>query len=217
MITKNFKERLTTSLLLIFLTILIFNYKFLFVYTLIILGILSIIEFFNLNKRIFKKNISIFILNFFFIFYVFIFCLIISIFYNYFHLKIILFSILLCCIASDIGGYFVGKILKGPKISKISPNKTISGSIGSIFFSCIFLSFFYFYLLNKIHLEYFIIGTLTSIFCQIGDLLFSLMKRKANLKDTSNYLPGHGGILDRIDGILLGLPFGILSIIIFLP
>ena len=82
---------------------------------------------------------------------------------------------------------------------------------------CIFLSFFYFYLLNKIHLEYIIIGTLTSIFCQIGDLLFSLMKRKANLKDTSNYLPGHGGILDRIDGILLGLPFGILSIIIFLP
>lgn len=214
--TKNFKDRMVTSIFLITLLILIFNYKFLLVYTLILIGILSNIEFFNLNKRIFKNNFLIFTLNLFFILYMFLICLIVIFFYDFFHLKVILFSLLLCCIASDIGGYFTGKLIKGPKITKISPNKTISGSIGSIFFSCFFLSLTYFNLLQSFHSEFLIIGALTSIFCQGGDLLFSLMKRKARLKDTSNYLPGHGGILDRIDGMLLGLPFGILSIIIFL-
>ena len=59
------------------------------------------------------------------------------------------------------------------------------------------------------------ISIVTSISCQIGDLFFSYLKRKAKLKDTGNFLPGHGGVLDRLDGIFFGLPSGFISLIIF--
>ena len=106
------------------------------------------------------------------------------------------------------------KIFKGPKLSKISPNKTVSGAFGSLIFSTIFIVFIIYYLTQSF--EPFIIGVglITSTSCQIGDLFFSFLKRKSALKDTGNFLPGHGGVLDRIDGILLGLPVGLLSLLI---
>ena len=97
---------------------------------------------------------------------------------------------------------------------KISPNKTFSGALGSIILTIIIISFSFFYLLNIFDYKILLIGLMTSISCQLGDLIFSYLKRKAKLKDTGNFLPGHGGILDRVDGILIGLPFGYLTLII---
>ena len=131
-----------------------------------------------------------------------------------FQLKILLFLILFTCIASDIGGFVVGKIFKGPRLTKISPKKTKSGSLGSILFSGVFFSIGIFYLTNTVNIKIILVGLLTSIVCQIGDLFFSFLKRKSNVKDTGNFFPGHGGVLDRLDGILLGLPFGFIFLIL---
>ena len=130
-------------------------------------------------------------------------------------MKTLLFIILLGCIASDIGGFIFGKIIQGPKLTKISPNKTISGSLGSLIFcSTIVLTLMYYFTL-KLNLEIFIISLMISAASQFGDLFISLLKRKAKLKDTGYFLPGHGGILDRIDGILIGLPVGLILFILF--
>ena len=125
-----------------------------------------------------------------------------------------MFIILLGCIGSDLGGYIVGKTLKGPKLTKISPNKTITGAFGSIIFSFIFISGAVYFVINKFSHEFIWIGILTSLACQLGDLFFSYLKRKAKIKNTGNYLPGHGGILDRVDGILFGIPVGLITLII---
>ena len=132
MITDNLKRRIFTSFVLLFLVFLIYSYNFILVYSLIILGILSILEFSQLIKRIFKKNIYLILLNCFFIFFIFIFCYMFIFFSNLLSFKLILFIFLAGCIASDIGGFIFGKIFKGPKLTKISPNKTYSGALGSI-------------------------------------------------------------------------------------
>ena len=198
---------------MLFLVFLIYSYNFILVYSLIILGILSIIEFSQLIKRIFKKNIYLILLNSFFIFFIFIFCYMFIFFSNLFSLKLILFIFLAGCIASDIGGFIFGKIFKGPKLTKISPNKTYSGALGSIILTTTVVSLLFLNILKSFKLEIIMIGVITSIFCQLGDLLFSYLKRKAKVKDTGNFLPGHGGVLDRLDGIFLGIPFGFFSII----
>ena len=128
--------------------------------------------------------------------------------------KIIIFILLAGCIASDIGGFVFGKIFKGARLTKISPKKTISGSFGSIISSSIVMLSLIYYFTKMISLNLLMISIFTSIFCQLGDLLFSYLKRKAKLKDTGNFLPGHGGVLDRVDGILLGVPFGLFTILI---
>ena len=113
--------------------------------------------------------------------------------------------IILISIFTDIGGYVFGKIFKGPKLTKISPNKTYSGLIGSFILSLTFtIIFFKNYLdLEKIILMTFIISSVS----QIGDIFISYIKRKAKVKNTGNILPGHGGILDRLDGLIFALPF----------
>ena len=200
--------------MLLILTIFFFYFKFAIVYTLIVLGTLSIIEFTNLVNKITKKIIYKFFSNIFFIIYIFLFSFFCFYLSSIFQFKILLFLILFTCIASDIGGFVVGKIFKGPKLTKISPKKTKSGSLGSMLFSCVFFSIGIFYLTNTINIKIVLIGLLTSIICQIGDLFFSFLKRKSNVKDTGNFFPGHGGVLDRLDGILLGLPFGFISLIL---
>ena len=133
-------------------------------------------------------------------------------FFNNTLLKYTLSIILFGCIASDIGGFIFGKIFKGPKLTKISPNKTYSGAIGSIVLTLITVSILFYYFLKIFNLDTIILALVVSIFCQLGDLLFSLLKRKAKIKDTGNILPGHGGVLDRLDGIYLGIPVGILTL-----
>jgi phosphatidate cytidylyltransferase len=129
-------------------------------------------------------------------------------------LKFIVFILLIGCIASDIGGYFFGKIFKGPKLTRISPNKTYAGVVGSLLFSLIAISCLFFYFIDIFNYSVVIISLITSISCQLGDLLFSFLKRKAKVKDTGSILPGHGGILDRLDGIFLGVPMGFLTLIL---
>tara|TARA_S200000501_G_scaffold119359_1_gene112160 strand:- start:300 stop:716 length:417 start_codon:yes stop_codon:yes gene_type:complete len=133
-------------------------------------------------------------------------------FFNNTLLKYTLSIILFGCIASDIGGFIFGKIFKGPKLTKISPNKTYSGAIGSIVLTLITVSILFYYFLKIFNLDTIILALVVSIFCQLGDLLFSFLKRKAKIKDTGNILPGHGGVLDRLDGIYLGVPVGILTL-----
>ena len=214
MIKKNLKERIFTSIALLLLTLLFFISKFVLIYTLIVLGVLSIMEFTNLINRIYKEPKFIFFSNIVFIIYIFLFSFFFFYFSNIFQLKILLFLILAACIASDIGGFIVGKTLKGPKLSKISPKKTISGSFGSLLFASLFFSIGFFYLTNTTNIKIFLVGLLTSIFCQLGDLFFSFLKRKANVKDAGNFFPGHGGVLDRLDGIFFGIPFGFISLIL---
>ena len=119
--------------------------------------------------------------------------------------KINLLFIVSICISTDIGGFIFGKIFKGKKITKISPNKTYSGMLGSYILSIITAFYFMSYLNNN---YIFLISIILSTISQIGDLFISLLKRKANLKDTGNILPGHGGLLDRFDGLIFTIPIG---------
>ena len=121
------------------------------------------------------------------------------------------------CIFSDVGGYIFGKTFGGKKLTKISPKKTVSGSIGSFVLSYIgfFLIYFYFNDLLFVRLEIevlFFIPFFISSICQLGDLFISYYKRKAKIKNTGNIIPGHGGLLDRIDGTIFALPIGFIII-----
>ena len=214
MISPNLQLRLLTGIFLIFLIAIIFISDFVLVYSLIVLGTLSVLEFFNLMNKIFAKKYYKFIFNIIFTLYVFSFCFLFLFFSFSFQLKIITFIILIGCISSDIGGYIFGKTFKGPKLTRISPNKTISGTIGSILLTCFSVPLITFLLIEKINIEIIFIAFLISASSQLGDLFFSFLKRKAKIKDTGNILPGHGGILDRLDGIYLGLPAGYLILIL---
>jgi len=120
--------------------------------------------------------------------------------------------ILLVCIFTDIGGYAFGKIFKGPKLTIYSPNKTISGLLGSFFLALCLIPLLIFF--NKIeynNIQFTIIYViLVSTVSQIGDIIISYFKRKSKIKDTGNLIPGHGGILDRVDGMLFAFPFSYL-------
>ena len=123
-----------------------------------------------------------------------------------------LIFIISICILSDVGGYIFGNFFKGKKLTKISPNKTYSGMIGSFILSIIFC-ITYSYSISFVDFKTTILLTIAiSFICQIGDLFISFLKRKAQIKDTGNILPGHGGVLDRIDGILFALPCGVILI-----
>ena len=212
---ENLKKRAFTSILLLLLLFFSFINNYLLGYVLIVFAIFSVIEFSGIIKIILKKKKFLnFIINLIFIFYIFYFSTAFLVLSFSVYLKILIFLILLTCVASDIGGFVFGKILKGPRLSKISPKKTISGAIGSLILSSTFATFSIYYLTKNFDPNIIIVGLVTSISCQAGDLFFSFLKRKSLLKDTGNFLPGHGGVLDRIDGILIGMPIGFLTLLI---
>ncbi len=221
---SNLLNRIVTSffLILILLFGLFYNdisWKVLVIFFLL----LCFYEFYKLINKIYKNKffntILIFLSGLYFYFF---YLILIRIRFEFGEVAVLI--LLTCCFFSDIGGYVVGKLIGGPKLTSISPNKTISGSFGSIIFTIIGTIIFVM-LLNKIdknpiQIEFsfksFIWLISMSIFCQIGDLFISYFKRKAKIKDTGNLLPGHGGLLDRLDSVLFGIPFGILSYIILL-
>ena len=209
MILKDLKKRIYTSISLLVLIYLIFNFNLILVFSLIVFGVLSLLEFIKIINKIFKNNLKSIIINSFFLIYVSLFCFLFLYFSNFLQLKIILFTLLIGCVFSDIGGFIFGKIFKGPKLTKISPNKTISGTIGSFIFCLI--SLFLFINISDLDLELnfknILFILIISLISQIGDLFISYLKRKAKIKDTGNLLPGHGGVLDRLDGIIFALPF----------
>ena len=126
---------------------------------------------------------------------------------DYFHLLLVV----IICASTDIGGYLFGNIFKGPKLTKISPKKTYSGVIGSFLLSLIFTNLFLDFSSNVKSFEFtkemFLFILLVSFISQIGDIIVSYFKRKSKIKDTGIIIPGHGGILDRIDGMIFALPF----------
>ena len=214
---KNLKTRLYTSLLLIFLLYLSFNYSYILIISLILISLISWIEFQGLIAKIFiKKNLKLSFLKLIIqatsLMYLVIFSGLVfsGISQNDFKMSVLF---LICiCIFSDIGGLLFGKFFKGKKLTKISPNKTISGSIGSFILSLFMVPIFYFLLEGKFNnlFDLIVLAILVSFFCQLGDLFISFLKRKAKVKDTGDLLPGHGGVLDRIDGILFAVPIGMM-------
>ena len=212
--TQDLKKRILTSITLLLILFFAFMNNYVLGYVLIIIALFSILEFLGMTMIILKKyKIRKFFVNSIFIFYIFYFCAVFLTLSFSLSLKILIFIILLTCVASDIGGFAVGKFFKGPRLTKISPKKTISGAIGSLIFSATFATLLIYYLTKNFEPYVIIIGLVTSLSCQAGDLFFSFLKRKSSLKDTGNFLPGHGGILDRIDGMLLGIPLGFLTLL----
>tara|TARA_B110000971_G_scaffold42997_1_gene42456 strand:+ start:45 stop:707 length:663 start_codon:yes stop_codon:yes gene_type:complete len=210
------KKRIITSIFLISLLALMFLYTFVMIISIIVIAIICWIEFYALISKIFsKRSNKDKIFRFFYkvISLIYLFLLVYLILLaksKYPELNLVLIYSILISIMSDIGGLIIGKILKGKKLTKISPNKTISGAIGSFIFSLFLLPFFNNYFINHEILSLLIITLSISLISQIGDIFISFIKRKARVKDTSNILPGHGGFLDRIDGIIFAIPMGFL-------
>ena len=201
---------------LIFVSILINDYIFLSI--LFIVVILSWIEWIKIIEKIRFKEIYRIIHIILFLIYIlmaFIICFNVYVIDKYFFL-----TILMICVFSDVGGYVFGKTFGGKKLTKISPNKTISGSIGSFILS--YLGFFLIYLyfsdliFVRLQIEALVfIPFFISLICQLGDLFISYYKRRAKIKNTGNLIPGHGGLLDRIDGSIFALPLGFIIISFF--
>ena len=204
------KKRIITSAILLILFALMFYYSYILIISLIIIGLISWIEFYSLISKIYKKK-KILMTTFKALALVYLSSIVFGIFFivaNKPELKIFFLFIITVSIASDIGGLTFGKYFKGKKLTKISPKKTISGAIGSFVFSFITIPFYKDIIVNHELFSLFVITILISLTTQLGDLFISLIKRKAKVKNTSDILPGHGGMLDRIDGIIFAIPIG---------
>ena len=215
------KKRTFTSIILIFLLTLMYLYSFIMITALIVIATIIWIEFYALISKIIKKNkFKDKLLRFFYkaislLYLSSIVFLIFTIESFYPNQKIYLLYAILVAILSDIGGLIIGKTFKGKKLTKISPNKTISGSVGSFVFSIILIPFFYKDLIEFNFLIIIIITLIISFISQTGDLFISYMKRKAKVKNTSDMLPGHGGFLDRVDGMIFAIPIGLILFSLF--
>ena len=225
--TKELQKRIITSAVLLSLLI-IFNFSKFFGMGVLIFTLLICIEFSELLSKLVgpglikhyryssypeKLNLKYLILQILAIFY---FLIVFG--GSSFELQgrsgnpIFFLFLLSICFFSDIGGYVIGKSIGGKRLTKISPKKTISGSIGSFSFSILALLLFYNYdqYEYSLSINNFLFCLIISLVCQLGDLFISYIKRKAKIKDTGNILPGHGGLLDRVDGIIFAVPFAYL-------
>ena len=202
---KEFEKRLLSSFILIPIAIFfIIQGSVFFIFFLSILFLVTSYEWLKMNKQ--NDLMKIFGILF----------LLFS-FYTAFNLResdlnFFLF-IIIVCVFTDIGGYVFGKIFKGPKLTRISPNKTYSGMIGGFFlsvsFACLYLNYYNYYIIEKAKIisfyDFLFVITLSFV-SQIGDLIISYFKRKSKIKNTGKIIPGHGGMLDRIDGMIFAFP-----------
>jgi phosphatidate cytidylyltransferase len=204
--SKELIKRLITSVFIIIITFcFIFLGGIFFNLFLLSIFIISLIEWKNLTN-----NLLILIFGVIFL----LFSIICAYFLRNDNLNFFIF-ILVISVSSDLGGYIFGKLFRGPKLTHISPNKTYSGMIGSYLMSIFLGLIFIFYLKQPFILEFYslsliIIILIISTVNQLGDLLISYFKRKKKIKDTGKLLPGHGGLLDRIDGIIFSIPISFL-------
>ena len=210
---NNLSQRIITSaIILLIISISLFYNKYVWLFFLIIVSLILFIEFNNLTKKIWKKKkntiVSINLISLLFL------VIIIFISYDFYRKPPVgLVFIFLICIFSDTGGYVIGNLIGGKKLTKISPNKTISGSIGSFIFSLFSIIVLYLYynfidviIVTDNFLKLIPICLFLCLICQLGDLFISYFKRRAKVNDTGFILPGHGGLLDRIDGVIFVLP-----------
>ena len=195
MINKELQKRIISSVILLPLALyFILTGSFYLIFFIMICFFVSIYEWNKMVKKIELKFFGTLFLVFSF--------------YTFYEISIDYFwvFVLLVCVSTDVGGYVFGKLFKGPKITKISPNKTYSGMIGGYLISLIFLSFFMNWINLTVNMEWFIVTILISTVSQIGDITISYFKRLSNVKDTGKIIPGHGGLLDRIDGMIFAFP-----------
>ena len=211
---KELKKRIITSIILflaaIFCTLI---NQLVFLITMFVIAYLCFNEWCNINYKYFSGQFwDYFLIRGFGLFYL-LFPFILGAFFlrgDSFESAIFFIIVLCICICSDVGGYVFGKIIGGKKLTKISPNKTLSGSIGSFIFSI--LPIFLFNFQNYININFYfslkniLFCLIISLVCQLGDLFISYFKRLNKVKDTGSILPGHGGLLDRIDGIIFAIP-----------
>ena len=210
--SNELKKRIITSVFLfaiLFLSISI--NKAIFTFTIFIVSAVCFHEWNDINIPYFfkkKKKVMLFI-QLLGLVYLFIFFISSLAIYNSIG-EFFLIFILFVCACSDIGGYIFGRSIGGKKLTKISPNKTIAGSIGSFILSLVpllLLNFQSYFVLNfNLSLKNILFCLIISLCCQLGDLTISYIKRLNKIKNTGNILPGHGGLLDRIDGIIFALP-----------
>jgi len=205
--SQELTKRILSSIILIPITLFfIIKGSFLFILFLLICLSVTFYEWHMMSK---KKNYR--ILGFVFLFLSF---------YTIYKLRIdndylFILLITLICVSTDIGGYVFGKMFKGPKLTKFSPNKTYAGMIGGYLLSVISTIFFNnFYFTKEIQINFFIFIILISTTSQLGDIVVSYFKRLSKIKDTGKIIPGHGGLLDRADGMIFAFPFSYLILII---
>ncbi len=198
---SNFKKRFVISLLAFPLIYILLYQKILFNLLIVIIFLFCLYEWIKIFK---KKNIIFFLgLSILFIFLISLIRI-----YNFEDYNLKFLWLILLTWLTDIGGYIFGKLFGGPKLIKISPNKTWAGAVGSIILSQ--FAFLIFFLDVNYKFNFYILFSqlFLSIIGQIGDILMSYIKRKNNKKDTSNFIPGHGGFLDRVDGLIWIIIFG---------
>jgi phosphatidate cytidylyltransferase len=198
---SNFKKRLSVSLLAFPLIYILLYQKALSNLLILILFLFCIFEW----VKIFKKKTAIFFLGL-----IVLFAFLLSLFriYNFEEFNITFLWLIILTWLSDIGGYIFGKLFGGPKLTQISPNKTWAGAIGSIILSQFAFLIFFLNSNYKFNITIIFMQLFLSIIGQFGDILMSYIKRKNNKKDTSNFIPGHGGFLDRVDGLIWIIIFG---------
>lgn len=201
---QNFIKRILSSFFLLALLFFLLNTNsLLFILILSLIFLISCYEWFSLTHNIYLK--------------IFGFLLLFLSFFSFYEIKSnntdLLYFIFLITIGSDVGGYIFGKMFKGPKLTIISPNKTYAGSLGSFIISLVFI-YLFFEILNlkifaqeSLNLKYIMLTIFLSLISQLGDLTISFFKRKVNIKNTGVIIPGHGGLLDRLDGMIFVLLF----------
>tara|TARA_B100000787_G_C16163183_1_gene282511 strand:- start:229 stop:891 length:663 start_codon:yes stop_codon:yes gene_type:complete len=210
------KKRIFTSIILLFLLWAMYTYAFVMIISLIVIAMITWVEFYALISKIltkdtFKDKFLRYLYKSGSLLYLSLLVYLIFFIESYsLNMKTNLIYSVFVAVFSDIGGLIFGKFFKGKKLTKISPKKTISGSIGSFIFSLLLIPLFSNLLLNYNFLTLILITIVISLTSQLGDLFISYLKRKAKVKDTSDILPGHGGFLDRIDGIIFAIPVGLL-------
>ena len=206
---REIDKRIITSIILLILLYFSIINQFVLIVILFLLNVELFYEFYSiLNKIYLKKKSKLYFLQITILIYL---TFLVSIIFNILTLetienKIFLLMIISICIFSDIGGYVFGKLFGGKKLTKISPNKTISGAYGSYILSLLIICIIFNNYFNFKELIFFTI--IISTISQLGDLSISYLKRKAKIKDTGNLLPGHGGLLDRFDGLIFAIPLG---------
>jgi len=207
-------KRMITSIILFIVAIFcILINKIIFLIVVFMTAYLCFSEWCNINYKYFSGQFwNYFLIRGLGLFYL-LFPFILGAFFlrgNSFESALFFIVVLFICICSDTGGYVFGNIIGGKKLTKISPNKTISGSIGSFIFSI--LPIFLFNFQNYIDFNFdlslknILFCLVIALSCQIGDLIISYFKRLNKVKDTGSILPGHGGLLDRIDSIIFAIP-----------
>ena len=202
-----FKRILSSIVLIILSFYCIINGSYFFYFMLVIIFLISSLEWHKMSQ---KK--SYYLIGFLYLFFS-LFC-VYQLRFNFGNGVSLFLFITLLCILTDLGGFVFGKILKGPKLTKYSPNKTYTGLLGSFFLSLLLIpiNFFFNLLENSSYIELIFFILIVSAVSQLGDIFISYFKRISKIKDTGNIIPGHGGLLDRIDGMLFAFPIAYLLI-----